>query len=277
MIPMRMEISPSPRVRAADLPSNPSLRAISTRLARSRRAFCAVTLAISLAGAALPSCASAQAPEAALQPIHPASPHAPRPHLVPSKKLAKVRATRHAPEARPATLTAAADRIEAAAEGHKPQATFAPSQAKLEAPSAHPAEAPAVPQEVVQFCSNNVAAAGQARVAWEAAKLKDLEAKLRQRIGELEAKRAEYEEWLHRRDEALKKAEDNIVAIYTRMRPDAAALQLSAMDDDVAAAVLSKLKPSNASAILNEMDPGRAARLTATMVGASPAPDGKKT
>lgn len=249
------------------------------RLVRSRRALCAITLAISLAGAALPSSAWAQEPEGALQPIYPASPHAPPPpHFTPhSKRLAKARAARGVPEGRPTTLTAAAERIEAAAEGHKPQAAIAPAQAKLEAPSAHPADAKAVPQEVVQFCSNNVAAAGQARVAWEAAKLKDLEAKLRQRIGELEAKRAEYEEWLHRRDEALKKAEDNIVAIYTRMRPDAAALQLSAMDDDIAAAVLSKLKPGNAGAILNEMDPGRAARLTATMVGASPAPDGKKT
>jgi flagellar motility protein MotE (MotC chaperone) len=133
-----------------------------------------------------------------------------------------------------------------------------------------------LPPEVQQFCGNNAAAAGQARVAWEAGKLKELETKLRQRIAELEAKRAEYEEWLRKREEALKKAGENVVAIYTRMRPDAAALQLAAMDDDMAAAVLAKLKPSNASAILNEMEPGRAARLAATMAGLNAA-DGKKT
>jgi flagellar motility protein MotE (MotC chaperone) len=139
------------------------------------------------------------------------------------------------------------------------------------------ADAAGIPPEVMQFCSNNAAIAGQARIAWEAAKLKDLEMKLRQRVAELEAKRAEYEEWLRKRDEALKKAEENIVLIYSKMRPEAAAQQLAAMDDDIAAAVLTKLKPGNASAILNEMDPGRAARLTATMVGTNTATDGKKS
>jgi flagellar motility protein MotE (MotC chaperone) len=155
------------------------------------------------------------------------------------------------------------------------------AQEKIEAPASPRAgttaarlpDADTMPPEIQQFCTNNVAAAGQVRVAWEAAKLKELEAKVRQRIAELEAKRAAYEDWLHRRDEALKKAEENVVAIYTKMRPDAAALQLAAMDDDMAAAVLAKLKPSNASAILNEMDPGRAAHLTAAMVGATPAAD----
>ncbi len=45
--------------------------------------------------------------------------------------------------------------------------------------------------EVRMFCTNNVLTAGAARVAWEAAKLEDLDARLQQRIAELEAKRAE--------------------------------------------------------------------------------------
>jgi flagellar motility protein MotE (MotC chaperone) len=83
----------------------------------------------------------------------------------------------------------------------------------------------------------------------------------------LDAKRAEYLEWLRKRDEAMKLAEDNVVAIYAKMRPEAAASQLSAMDDAMAAAVLTKLTSRNAGAILNEMEPGRAARLTNAMVG----------
>ncbi|QAY97341.1 hypothetical protein CWB41_11015 [Methylovirgula ligni] len=130
--------------------------------------------------------------------------------------------------------------------------------------------------EVRMFCTNNVSTAGAARVAWEAAKLEDLDARLQQRIAELEAKRAEYEDWLHKRDEALKKARDEVVAIYSKMEPEAAANELAQMDDETAAAVLSKLNTRSASAILGEMDPTRAAHLTDEMVGANLG-DGKKS
>ena len=161
--------------------------------------------------------------------------------------------------------------------------TIAAAEAALESA---PAQAPAEPKsqlargiapEVRQFCSNNAAAAGAARVAWQAAKLTELDTKLRDRIAQLEAKRSEYEAWLHKRDDAMKKAEDDVVAIYSKMRPDAAALQLAAMDDVVAAAVLAKLNSRSASAILAEMDPGRAAHLTNAMVSGVGTGDGKKS
>ena len=81
-----------------------------------------------------------------------------------------------------------------------------------------------------------------ARVAWQQKELEAAEAKLRQRIAELEAKRAEYEQWLKLREDFLKKAEDNVVEIYSRMNPDAAAQQIASMADDTAAAVLAKLR-----------------------------------
>ncbi len=130
--------------------------------------------------------------------------------------------------------------------------------------------------EVRMFCTNNVSTAGAARVAWQAAKLEELDARLQQRIAELEAKRAEYEEWLHKRDEALKKARDEVVAIYSKMEPEAAANELAQMDDETAAALLSKLDTRSASAILGEMDPARAAHLTDEMIGANLG-DGKKS
>ncbi len=144
-------------------------------------------------------------------------------------------------------------------------------------PSAVAFDAKPQMSDIQRFCLNNAATAGDARAAWQAAKLIELEAQIKKRIVELEAKRAEYEEWLKKRDEALKKAEDGVVAIYSRMRPEAAASQLSAMDDVMAATLLAKLPPRNASAILNEIEPGRAARLTNTMAGASSSPDGKKS
>ena len=127
-----------------------------------------------------------------------------------------------------------------------------------------------------QFCLNNAASANDARLAWQAAQLRDLEARLKQRIADLEAKRAEYVDWVRKRDDAMSKAADNVVTIYARMKPDAAALQIAAMDDAMAAALLAKLAPRSASTILNEMEPGRAARLTNAMVGPTGS-DKKKT
>ena len=91
--------------------------------------------------------------------------------------------------------------------------------------------------------------------------LADMEKEIEGRLKVLEAKRAEYEEWLRRRNEVLEKADETIVMIYSRMRPDAAALQLTNMDEEIAAAVIAKLNPRVASAVLNEMEPGRAAQL----------------
>ena len=127
-----------------------------------------------------------------------------------------------------------------------------------------------------QFCLNNATSASDARLAWQAAQLGELEARLKQRIADLEAKRAEYVDWVRKRDEAMSKAADNVVVIYAKMKPDAAALQIAAMDDAMAAALLAKLSPRNASTILNEMEPGRAARLTNAMVGPTGS-DKKKT
>ena len=134
-----------------------------------------------------------------------------------------------------------------------------------------------MPPEVRQFCTNNAAAAGAARIAWQAAKINELDTQLKQRIAELAAKQAEYEAWLKKREEMLKKAQEDVVAIYAKMAPEAAATQLAAMDDDMAAAVLTKLNSRAASAILAEMDPDKAAHLANAMVGPEMAGDGKKS
>ena len=112
-----------------------------------------------------------------------------------------------------------------------------------------------------QYCANIADAASDARFALQKQALADMEKEIEGRLKVLEAKRAEYEEWLRRRNEVLEKADETIVMIYSRMRPDAAALQLTNMDEEIAAAVIAKLNPRIASAVLNEMEPGRAAQL----------------
>jgi flagellar motility protein MotE (MotC chaperone) len=112
-----------------------------------------------------------------------------------------------------------------------------------------------------QYCANIADAASDARFVLQKQALADMEKEIEGRLKVLEAKRAEYEEWLRRRNEVLEKADETVVLIYSRMRPDAAALQLTNMDDEIAAAVIAKLNPRVASAVLNEMEPARAAQL----------------
>ena len=120
-----------------------------------------------------------------------------------------------------------------------------------------------------QYCLNIADAAAEAKFAWQKKVMTELAADLEMRVGLLDEKMAEVQRWVTRRDEFMKKARDNLVLIYSRMRPDAAAMQLVAMDEETAAAVLLKLDPRAAGLILNEMDPAKAARLTATINGAA--------
>lgn len=134
---------------------------------------------------------------------------------------------------------------------------------------AAPAAAAAAPRDAnaVQYCRNIADAAADARFTRQKEALAAMEKDIEARIAQLEAKRAEYQDWLQRRETFLKKADDALVAVISQMRPDAAAAQMAAMDEAMAAALLSKLSPRVASAIMNEIDPQRAARLTSTMVG----------
>ncbi len=145
-----------------------------------------------------------------------------------------------------------------------PAAGLCAEQKKSDAAKPTP---PATPgSEINQFCANIAAVAGDARIAWQTAKLRELEAEVHQRIAELDSKREQLVEWERKRDEALKKASDAVIAIYAQLKPDAAAQHLSAMEDEMAAAIMAKLPPRTASAILNDMEPARAAQLTKGMV-----------
>jgi flagellar motility protein MotE (MotC chaperone) len=142
--------------------------------------------------------------------------------------------------------------------------------AQAAAPAAEGAMAAAAPgDEVQRFCSNIVDAARDRRYALQAEELQKLKSDIDERMKALEAKRLEYEEWLKRRDDFLAKAEDNVVKIYAKMKPDAAAERLAAVKVDLAAGILMKLDPRQASTILNEMDSKVAALITGVMASAA--------
>ena len=123
--------------------------------------------------------------------------------------------------------------------------------------------------EASRFCANVVPSIAEARIAWETKRLDELDAQVKQRLADLEKAEASVQEWVAKRDAALKAASDNLVAIYARMEPETAAAQIAAMDDQMAAAILGKLKPGAAGAILNEMEAERASKLAAFLSGAA--------
>jgi flagellar motility protein MotE (MotC chaperone) len=123
--------------------------------------------------------------------------------------------------------------------------------------------------EASRFCANAAPSIAEARIAWETRRLSELDAQVKQRLADLEKAEASLQEWVARRDTALKAANDNLVAIYAKMQPETAAIQIAALDDQMAASILGKLKPGAAGAILNEMEAERASRLAAFLSGAA--------
>jgi flagellar motility protein MotE (MotC chaperone) len=137
---------------------------------------------------------------------------------------------------------------------------------------AGPAQTPpasASSDEIERFCTNIADPARDRRYALQRQQLVDLQADIDKRIKLLEEKRAEYEDWLKRRDDFVAKATDGVVAIYSKMKPDGAAPQLTDMPPDLAAAILMKLDPRQSSLILSEMDAKAAANLTRIMAAAA--------
>ena len=123
---------------------------------------------------------------------------------------------------------------------------------------------------VERYCGAFGQSSADARVSAQMKQLADMMDALKKRTAELEAEEARAKEWMSKRDDILRRAGEATVAIYAKMRPDAAAAQLAEMDDDAAAAIVGKLGPRGASAVLNEMNPAKAASLAAAMTSAMP-------
>ena len=121
--------------------------------------------------------------------------------------------------------------------------------------------------ETSHFCANAAPSIAEARIAWQAKQLSDLDAQVKQRLADLEKAEASVQDWVAKRDAMLKSASDDLVAIYAKMQPETAAAQIAAMNDQMAAAILGKLKAGAAGAILNEMEAERASKLAVVLSG----------
>ena len=123
--------------------------------------------------------------------------------------------------------------------------------------------------EIREFCTNIADAARDQRYILQKQELENLQKDVDARIKTLEARRAEYEDWLKRRNDFLKSAEAGLVEIYKKMKPDAAAAQLAELDPEIASAIVMKLAPRQSSTILGEMPADKAAALTSIIASAS--------
>lgn len=117
-------------------------------------------------------------------------------------------------------------------------------------------------EEIKAFCANIADSARDQRYLLQKEELVKLQAQVDDRMELLDAKRAEYENWLRQRNEFLQKAEGGLVDIYKGMPPDAAAGQLNLISPNLASAIIMKLSPRQSSLILAEMQPEKAAALT---------------
>jgi flagellar motility protein MotE (MotC chaperone) len=119
-----------------------------------------------------------------------------------------------------------------------------------------------------EYCSNVLDAATAAQLAQQKSNLAEVQKKVDDRIALLAAKTQELKSWMSKREEFTAHATDALVQIYGKMKPDAAAAQLVAMDGFIAAAIMTKLSTKDASLIMSEMEAGKAARLSAVIAGA---------
>jgi flagellar motility protein MotE (MotC chaperone) len=120
-----------------------------------------------------------------------------------------------------------------------------------------------------QYCSSVVDATAAAQIAQQTSNLQKAQKRLEDRVALLTAKTEELKGWVKKREDFTAHATESLVEIYSKMKPDAAAGQLTAMDELTAAAITSKLSAKVSSLVLAEMDAGKAARLTSIIAGAA--------
>lgn len=124
-------------------------------------------------------------------------------------------------------------------------------------------------QEVQQYCTNVIDQARDQRYMMQKQDLEKLQADVDNRIAVMEARKAEYEDWLKRRNDFMEQADANLVNVYKTMKADAAAPQLAEVNPILAAAIIMKLPPRQSGLILAEMDAKKAATVASIMSSAS--------
>lgn len=144
-------------------------------------------------------------------------------------------------------------------------------------PAASPAVEPPKPSLIAgRYCADMEPGIAEIRLRAQRQALEEAAQALEKRIAQLEAYTNEVKGWLARREQFLTKSDERVTRVYARMKPEAAAQQLAAMDEETAAAILMKLEPKSVGAILTDMPAARAARMSSIMAQAGAIVERKK-
>lgn len=119
------------------------------------------------------------------------------------------------------------------------------------------------------YCGAIVDPAREQRYLLKQQELKSALAAVNERLAELEKRKADYQQWVQRREDFAKRATQSLVEIYAAMKPEASAARLSQLDPELAASLLLAIATRQSSAILNEMDEKTAAALTNIMAASA--------
>ncbi|PZU18523.1 MAG: flagellar protein [Shinella sp.] len=141
--------------------------------------------------------------------------------------------------------------------------------AQAQETAAPPPLAGGTQDEIKQFCTNIADAARDQRYLLQKQDLDKLQTEVNDRITVLEKRKAEYEDWLKKRNDFMKQAEAGLVDIYKTMKADSAAPQLQETNPILAAAIIMKLPAKQSGLIMAEMDPKKAGVIAAIMASAA--------
>jgi flagellar motility protein MotE (MotC chaperone) len=151
-----------------------------------------------------------------------------------------------------------------------------PEEASTPAPVAAQVPAGATVDEIQQYCASVVDPARDRRYLLQKQDLEKLQAGVDERLKVLDKHKAEYEDWLQRRNDFMNKAEANLVEIYKSMKPNVAAERLAVVDVNISAAILMKLSAKQTGLIMGQMDAATAGKLTALIASAADANTSKE-
>lgn len=138
---------------------------------------------------------------------------------------------------------------------------MAPIEAWTQTPPGRVTQGSHANKELENLCATIAASVEAERLSRQQKALSEIEAQIKTRLAALEAKETEVSGRIERLEAFEKKTDESLVAFYSGMKADAAAAQLSELEDDIAAGILLKLKTKSSSAILNEMQAERGAAL----------------
>ncbi len=119
------------------------------------------------------------------------------------------------------------------------------------------------------YCDAIVDQAREMRYSAREEELQTMQSELERGLELMERKKTEFEKWVQRREEFATRASEALIAIYERMRPDAAAERLMIVDPMLASSILLKMPPAKSGTILNEMEAKKAAGITAIMAASA--------